>query len=136
VDEQRTYDAAGRTVCVHLPDAPASVNLNWYTGLGHLAGTDWSNDVGNGWQREQFRLDGFGNVRERWTAGEPYVYYNRVNNLQGWVSEVIRDDTISGETWHTQDTRDFDEILCEMRAPGTDESNLEATAGWTSARAG
>jgi RHS repeat-associated protein len=64
-DERLTYDARGKLVRVQvLPTLRrgGSTYSQWYSGLGSLVATDWSNTGDVQWSREQFVMDALGNM--------------------------------------------------------------------------
>jgi RHS repeat-associated protein len=69
-EEALVYDARGKLLWVN---AAATVNreestyAQWYSGLGNLVATDWSNVSDPQWSREQFRLDPLGNMARKRT---------------------------------------------------------------------
>jgi RHS repeat-associated protein len=86
------YDVRGKLVRVDVRTSPTNTYVNWYTGLGSLAGTEWDNVSGNGTQREQFRLDPLGNVMERRTpdaADDPYEDVHYLTALDTATGRVL-----------------------------------------------
>jgi RHS repeat-associated protein len=100
VSETFTYDARGKVRQVNtLPTvnrSSPSTYTQWYSGLGNLLMTDWSNAMDPQWQRERFRVDPLGNMLHKHTflpggetagADEPDYAYT-LHPTEGYVTNV------------------------------------------------
>jgi RHS repeat-associated protein len=111
------YDARGKLVRADLPNGTASTHRNWYSGLGNLVATEWDNDAGPGYEREDYAMDALGNIRQQRAipsvSDYPHDYYMeyQLHPTIGRVQAMIRRDMyaqLPDTEPHDSTTRHYD----------------------------
>jgi RHS repeat-associated protein len=109
LDERLFYDARGKIVRVDEVHGTASTQRQWYSGLGNLWGTEWDLDGTAGYEREQYVVDGLGNLHEK--RGDPTddglheSYFDYAVDLTfGRVNSIIRRDSLNLEPFDNDST--------------------------------
>ncbi|HEX6912219.1 MAG TPA: RHS repeat-associated core domain-containing protein [Longimicrobium sp.] len=123
MDDRFIYDARGKLVRVEGM-AQGTVQRQWYSGLGNLVGTEWNPTGTATYEREQYVVDGLGNIRQK--RGDPaddgphesYMHFS-VDSLFGRVNGIRRVDSLALEPF------DDDRTSYAYDASGNQQQSLQ-----------